>query len=79
MGSTFSNMSVLKRETVTTDMMKNFIVSHMKAEGVILSDIDSDGSKKIIIRNNPEPKWFTIYCDNEDYGFLDYFLSSYQK
>ena len=51
----------------------------MSAEGVILSDIDSDGSKKIIIRNNPEPKWFTIYCDNEDYGFLDYFLFSYQK
>lgn len=73
MGSTFSNMSVLKSKTVTTDKLKDFIVSHMKAEGVILSDNDSDGSKKIIIRNNPESKWFTIYNDNEDYEFLDNF------
>jgi len=70
MGNTFSNISVLKNG-METALIEKSIVQYMKKNGFIPASGDSSELRTIILRNNPQSEWYTVFDDSSDYQQQD--------
>lgn len=66
MGNFFSNISVLKTDFGEQSVVEK-VTQYMKEQGFFPVKVEMEAAKTILVRNNPQSKWMTIYDDDFDY------------
>lgn len=77
MGYSRFNINIIKDE-INELIVEDYLKQYMEYKGFVLSE-SSDDCKRVVIKNNPDSKWITVYDDSLSFEEADTLTSNISK